>query len=519
VFQVAAKSVFQSQLIAVSWQSPFFLFSDGEATVSLSPLQLTEFQHIFENSGHVFLFRNAKPELKTLLNLGVRVARPICLETLNALNGISEKLSDDLAPKDYIFALEANMKSLDNLGLRKLARLECLVTRVFAAMEHRGFPIDLGGWQNEIDAATKKMESAKTDFVALLPKSGPKDLFGQNDLNLENNQQVKEALENIIGRTLPNTSQHTLSSITHPAIAALLRYREHAKIVSTYGKSFLDHVNPVTGRLHACFEPMGTSTGRASCHSPNLQNLPKEKAFHDCIRAPEGRAFITADYAACELRILGSLSQDPTFIEAFAQDIDLHAFVAAKMFGVPVSKHENPQLRQRAKAINFGLMYGMGAKALARTLGVPELEAQALFEQYFKAYPKVKDYLEDSVNQALRAGYAKTVMGRRLFFPKETLAGPNARGELSRIAKNMPIQGTAADMVKLAMLWLHEKLAEFKDAGLVNMIHDELVVECAQSDAERIASIVKHEMEAAQNALLPNIRAKADVQIAATWQH
>jgi DNA polymerase-1 len=208
------------------------------------------------------------------------------------------------------------------------------------------------------------------------------------------------------------------------------------------------------------------------------------------------------------------------FRNAFERDLDLHSVVATEMFGVPVSKDQNAELRQRAKAINFGLVYGMGAAALGSQVGAAGPEAQALLDRYFERFPKIRGYLEGSVDDALARGYAETVLGRRLVFDQETLALDNARGELSRIAKNMPIQGTSADMTKLAMVRVHERLlAEFGDAGLINTVHDELVVECRAHDAERVARAVGEEMSAAHTTLLRHVPPKVEVTAAPHWQH
>jgi DNA polymerase-1 len=215
------------------------------------------------------------------------------------------------------------------------------------------------------------------------------------------------------------------------------------------------------------------------------------------------------------------MSGDPVFLRAFDAGEDLHATVASQMFGARVSKTENPELRQRAKAINFGLVYGMGAPALAASLGVTPPQGQELLDRYFRTFPRIKDFLEASVEKALQKGYSETLLGRRLSFSREELDADNARGELSRIMKNMPIQGTSADMTKLAMVRVHERLLEDTggDAGLVNTIHDELVVECEASAGEQVAAAVRTEMEDAHRALCKRVPPLVEVQVARHWQH
>jgi DNA polymerase-1 len=482
------------------------------------------------NPTNVVLFADAKPALRRLLAAELDIARPICLKTLGALKWPNEsndellkaKTKDDAAQiaSKALADLDRTLNLVEEMGAKKLARLESLVLRAFAAMEHRGLYVDGSAWKKLVGTAEQKMIEAKAQALKLLAPTQAKDLFGGISLNLDNGKEVKEALENLLGESLKDTNQHTLSRICHPAVMALTSYREAAKLVQTYGESFMAHIRPATSRIHATFETLGTSTGRVACHTPNLQNLPSDASFHQCVVAPAGKVLITADYAACELRILASLSRDQTFIDAFSQDADLHSEVAARMFGVPVDKNQNSELRQRAKAINFGLMYGMGHRSLAKSLDISELEAEQLFEQYFKTYPGIKRYLDQCVDQALAQGYAQTVLGRRLVFDEAVLKGSNARGELSRIAKNMPIQGTGAEIAKLAMLRLHERLTlDYKEAFLVNMIHDELVVECLASDAESVAQAVQQEMEDAQASLIPNVKPKADVNVGISWEH
>jgi DNA polymerase I len=194
--------------------------------------------------------------------------------------------------------------------------------------------------------------------------------------------------------------------------------------------------------------------------------------------------------------------------------------VASTMFGVTVTKTERPELRQRATGINFGLVYGMGAAGLAAQLRCSRDEAEQLLARYFATFPDVKRYLDDSVEKALAKGYAETVLGRKLAFDPAVLDGKNARGELSRIAKNMPIQGTSADMTKLAMVRVHERLVdEGRDAGLVNTIHDELVVECPAADQDAVARIVSEEMGAAHSALLKRVPPLVEVHVGPHWMH
>jgi DNA polymerase I len=477
--------------------------------------------------GQVAVMDSARPQLRRLLRAGIDVARPTCTNTLARLLGRAGEerarlARDRQSAKERaaaaLQALPALLGAVEDEGQRGVARLESLVLRAFAALEDRGLPIDRAGWSGLVDEARGRMKAARGETFAAFGDVVGRDLFGEPDLSLDNDADVKLALERLCGRPLDDVGKHTLAALSHPAGKALLVYREAAKIVSTYGEGFLAHVSD-EGRVRATFIPLGACTGRVASRDPNLQNLPSDAAFHRCVRPGPGRRVVTADYATCELRILAELAGDERFLEAFARGDDLHSVVAQSMFGEPVSKTENPHLRKKAKAINFGLVYGMGASALGAQVGVSASEASELLERYFERFPKIRGYLEGSVDEALARGYAKTILGRRLRFDRDVLASKDARQELSRIAKNMPIQGTSADMTKLAMVRVHERLRGFRDAGLINTVHDELVAECREADAVEVARAVGEEMGAAHETLLKKVPPLVEVHVGEHWQH
>ncbi len=488
-----------------------------------------------KRTDRVFLFDEAKPALRLLLTKGVDVARPLCRFTIETLGGARpDETGAALAPsttvagdraRDLVAKLEGRMVRIDERGHKKVARLECLVLRAFAALEHRGLPIHKAGWQALVDVERGAARDAKDAVFALAGDLVPRDLFGTPELNLDAESEVRALLQRATGKALEGVDRYTLAALEHPLATALLTYREAWKVVSTYGDSFLQHVRDVdgdgVGRIRSTFVPLGASTGRVACRDPNLQNLPKDGRFHEQLRAPRGRKLVTADYGTCELRIVAELAEDPVFIAAFARGEDLHSTVATSMFGVKVSKTENPELRQRAKAINFGLVYGMGPAALSSSLRVDRATGEELLARYFRTFPRVRDYLEGSVDEALRKGYSETILGRRLTYDRETLSSSNARGELSRIMKNMPIQGASADMTKLAMVRVHERLVDETNAnaGLVNTVHDELVVECADKDADVVRGIVADEMAEAHKTLLKKVPPLVEIAVGPHWHH
>lgn len=358
-----------------------------------------------------------------------------------------------------------------------------MVLPVFKSMQAHGLYVHREHWLKAI--AECKTQMLEYQGLARKLLSGPEhlDLFGESSLNLNSPVEVSKALAKL---QEPQEAQMALDC-----------YREAAKLVQTYGDNFVAHIDPNTWRIHAQFDSNGTSTGRVSCHSPNLQNLPSDSRFQACLTAPQGRVTIQADYSACELRILADFSGEPVFLQAFETDQDLHAQVALTLFG-------DIKFRDKAKAINFGIVYGMGTKSLANSIGVSLEKAEQLLNQYFQKHARIKAYLDWSVQQAYHNGYAKTRLGRRLYLdPKQ---------DISRIAKNMPIQGTAAEIAKLAMVRIHERLSQdFQDAYLVNMIHDELVAECNLEDRDTVASILKLEMERAQSEITPRVKPKAEI--------
>ena len=479
------------------------------------------FKVVAASPDRLFVFRNAQKEMRQLLMWHVWVARPVCETIIHRLIA-KEPPSDSLVStleeakrlrQETVRRFENAQEALQSSPYTKVARLECLASSAFAHMEFRGLYVDQDIWRGIVrDEESKKTEAAN-DFFKAAGGRIKTDLFGRPEIGLEQDDALKSLFQDITKQPLERLDKRTLKEIDHPCARALLKYREAAKLVSTYGEGFLENVHPSSQRIHAHFNPLGTSTGRVSCHSPNIQNLPTDERFHQAIRAPNDKVLVTADYATCELRVLAALSGDRSFLEAFERDEDLHSRVASEMFQKPVSKQENAHLRQRAKAINFGLIYGMGHRALAAQVGVSEQEARVLLQQYFEAYPGIAEFLERSVTKARRNGFAETVLKRRLHLDAND-------SQLSRIEKNMPIQGTSAEIAKLAMARLNERLwNHHPDSFLVNMIHDELVVECPKEDGELIAKAVVEEMERAQRTLLPNVKPKADVHVGTTWHH
>ncbi len=409
------------------------------------------------------------------------------------------------------------LPALQRDALEEVARLECAAIPAFADLKYDGIYLDHAAWSSIVHEADNQRAALRAEIDQHMRKVANPDLFGHVDLNYESDAELREALQRLTGNNVREVNKHTLQHIHHPVIPSLLRYRELSKIVSTYGESFLEFIHPRTGRIHADFQQIGAPTGRVACSRPNLQNIPRGSRFRKCFRAPENRRLITADYAGCELRILAQMSSDPAFLNTFQQGGDLHAIVASEIFQTPVSKNKNTQLRERAKAINFGLAYGMGAGGLAQATGLPIQEAEQLLSRYFKIYPKVKEYLDRSADQAIQRGFAQTLAGRRLYLnPSEDRA---AFGAMRRVAKNMPIQGTNADMIKTAMARIRSRFLRQKlNACMVNCVHDEILVEAEADQAWDIAELIREEMILAGSRWINQVPVEVDVSVDESWQ-
>ena len=292
----------------------------------------------------------------------------------------------------------------------------------------------------------------------------------------------------------------TALSDKHPIIEEILEFRAVKKLLSTYIEPFPMFVNKQTGRVHTTFNQALTATGRLSSSNPNLQNIPirtergKEirKAF---VAGSADGIIVSADYSQIELRIMAHLSQDQHLIQAFRNGVDVHAATAEKIFGVP---HEEVTADQRrvAKTANFGIMYGISSFGLSQRLGISRSEAKKLIDDYFNAFPAIRSFIDDTIAAARENGYVETIFGRRRYLPDINARNATVRALAERNAVNAPIQGTAADIIKLAMIGVDRKMAEEGlRSKMVLQIHDELLFDTISSEREKLMSIVKEQME------------------------
>ena len=436
-----------------------------------------------------------------------------------SLTRISTKyLSHELVGAQAIFELYSVLDAkLDELGMTKLYyEVELPLCRVLADMEASGFYVDrkaLYDFGESLNDGIAQMQAgiwahAGHEFNINSPKQLGEVLF--EELMLPSGKKTKSGW---------STNADVLEKLRdkHPIIGEILEYRMLTKLKSTYADGLLKVIAP-DGRIHTNFQMTVTATGRLSSTEPNLQNIPVRRKLGAQIRkmfvASPGKVLVDADYSQIELRLLAHISGDKAMQEAFLSGEDFHTVTASKVFGVPLDE-VTPALRSRAKAVNFGIVYGISAFSLAQDIGVYPSEAKAYMEAYLDKYHGVRDYMKSIVAKAKADGYVDTLFARRRYLPELKSSNFNVRSFGERVALNMPIQGTAADIIKIAMVNVHRRLAEEGlEAKLILQVHDELIVECPDSEAERVKEILTHEME---NAAALAVPLTVDAHIGHSW--
>ena len=420
---------------------------------------------------------------------------------------------------------EKQFKQLQEQDLVDTAKLEFAIIPAVAEMELHGSLIDQVKWRKYIAELKEKRDKSNKEIQEDLRHLSPYsqvDLFGNvsDTINLDSPLQVLAVFKKL-GEDLPNTSEPTLQKTSHPLAKKLLEYRAYEKMITSFGESILQKIHPVTGRLHPDFIQLGADTGRFACSNPNLQQIPADSGFRSCFIATPGYKLITADYSQIELRIMAEVSGDPAFLKAFNDDVDLHTLTASQMFRIPIEK-VNKDKRFQAKSINFGLMYGRGSASLANQIGLSVEESKKLLEVYFSKYKKVKFWLDAMGRQAVKQGYVRTLGGRKRMFTLPDRSDADYQkiiGSIERQGKNMPIQGTSADITKFALIYIYKKIRDENiDAFLVHTVHDEIVVEAKEAIVEDFAKVVEEQMIRAGEKLLKKVPVKVDVNISNCWE-
>ncbi len=426
----------------------------------------------------------------------------------------------EYAARDAAIMPEVRAKLDERIATDELKRVlklenECVVP--IAEMELNGIYLDTGRWREQLD----KMKTAQAKFGDELQDMlsagvAQASLFGRPEINLDSQAQVTDALVGL-GIPMPDTTrawQLQPLAEKYPAVAKLLEYRTVAKASSSFGENILEFIEPATGRIHADFRQIGAPTGRFSCSNPNLQQIPHEAEYRRCFMAPAGKKLVIADYSQIELRILADFSDDKNFIEAFVSGQDFHAATASQVFGIK-TEDVMPDQRSFAKRLNFGVVYGIGASRFASMTGLTQTQAEDTLRKYFATYPQMDAWLRTAANNVKIERSTRSGSGRlaRFTFNENDRA---SLGSAQRYAKNMPIQGTSADILKRALRLLHDDI-RLTSAKLVNIVHDEIVVECDAADADQTAATLESAMLRAGAEFVSKVPVKVDVHTADEW--
>jgi DNA polymerase-1 len=423
------------------------------------------------------------------------------------------------ASVDILWNLQDRLEAeLQKQGLWQLfTEVEMALVPVLVAMEKDGILLDtdlLREMSLELGQQLLRLEkeiygSVGHQFNINSPQQLGRVLF--EDLRLPQSRRTKT------GYSTEASVMEALRGV-HPVIEFILEYRQLSKLKSTYVDALPALINHKTGRVHTNFNQTGTATGRLSSSDPNLQNIPIRSEMGNKIRkaiiAPPGAYLLSADYSQIDLRVLAHLSQDPGLIAAFAQDEDIHALTASKLFGIP-NDEVTPEMRRNAKTVNFGVIYGMSDYGLEQATNLNREEASQFIALYFERYPQVKEYLEATKEQARKLGYVQTVLGRRRFLPEINSSNRMVREAAERMAINAPVQGSSADIIKIAMINLHREMERRNlKSKMLLQIHDELLFEVPEGEVEEMKSLVSELMPRAVELCVP---VKIDIKLGRNW--
>lgn len=409
-----------------------------------------------------------------------------------------------------------NEKIIEQHQEKLLKDIEIPFSEVLSNMEYEGFNIDkksLKDFSNQIASKTQKIENEIKSYL------------GEN-ININSPKQLGVALFEDLGLPVKkktksgySTNADVLESLkyAHPVIDLILQYRTLSKLKSTYCDGLISAIS-ADGKIHSTFNQTETKTGRISSTEPNLQNIPVRtelgRNFRKFFVAQDGYLLVDADYSQIELRLLAHLADDKNMISAFKNNVDIHKVTASEVFNLPLDL-VTPILRNRAKAVNFGIVYGISAFSLAKDIGVTRKEADMYIKNYFKLYENVQKYMQNSIESAKECGFSQTMFGRRRYLPELKSSNFNLRSFGERVARNMPIQGSAADIIKIAMINVQRALKNQNlDAKIILQVHDEIIVECKENQALKVKEILEKEMENATSLKVPLV---ADAHIGKSW--
>jgi DNA polymerase-1 len=444
--------------------------------------------------------------------------RPAAMDMFEAKPALDAAIA---ANADAIFRASGELETrLQEIGEDSLFRdVELPLAAVLARMEAVGMRLDL-----------TEMDRIRADLDGMIAAVSA-DVYraAGEEFNINSPKAVGTVIFEKLGipggtktKTGYATGSDVLAPLTaeHPIAAKILEYREVAKLKSTYVDALPQLVDQRTGKLHTTLHQLGAATGRLSSTNPNLQNIPIRTAAGRAVRRAflpptPGNVFFAADYSQIELRLFAHLSKDRNLIEAFAAGQDVHAFTARAVFGVPDDQPLEPELRRRAKAVNFGILYGMGSFGLAQSAGITRAQAREFIAGYFARFPQIKRYIDSVLERARVDGFVTTLLGRRRYLPDLRTSNHPRRAAAERMAVNAPLQGSAADLIKLAMVAVSRRLdASGIDARMVLQVHDELLFDVPAADVERLRDLVRDEMEGAMKLDVPIV---VDCKSGPTW--
>ena len=439
---------------------------------------------------------------------GISVPSVDCNEEVKALSSASACLPS---------LCEKLKEILSENGQNELMyEIEMPLSKVLASMENIGFLVDRKGIE---DFGEKMSEKAEELTNLIYTEAGV-------EFNINSPKQLGTVLFETLGipckkktKSGYSTNADVLEELAdeYPIVAHVLEYRAIAKLKSTYCEGLLKVIDN-DGRIRSTLNQTETRTGRISSTEPNLQNIPVRSEIGREMRrfftSEEGNVLVDADYSQIELRVLAHMADDEAMIKGFNDGEDIHTITASQVFDMPVNM-VTPLMRSRAKAVNFGIVYGIGAFSLSKDIGVTRKEADNYIKGYLNHYSGVRRYLEKAVSEAREKGYGETIFRRRRYLPELTASNKMLQGFGERVAKNMPVQGTAADIIKIAMVKVYDRLRkENLKARLIMQVHDELIVECPENEEERVALILKEEMESAAEM---KVKLLSDVHSGKTW--
>ena len=445
-------------------------------------------------------------------------------EQMNLFDSMKEKSEETNKEKDGLYAY--SIKELYQITLEKLKEtnqltlfesIEMPVLEVLADMQYRGIFVD----KEELITYGEELK----EKISILMKE-IYELSGE-EFNINSPKQLGEVLFEKLklpvykkNKSGYSTDVDVLEKLRpeHPVIEKILEYRQLMKLNSTYVEGLIPYIHPITQKIHSYFHQTVTATGRISSTDPNLQNIPTRielgKRLRKVFKAGQGNIFIDADYSQIELRVLAHLSGDENMKEAFMHNEDIHKWAASRVFGIPLEEVTKEQ-RAEAKAVNFGIVYGISDFGLAEQLGISRKKAKTYIEQYLEKYNGIKEFMEQVTEKATKDGYIETIFHRRRYIPELSSNNYMVRQFGKRVAMNTPIQGSAADIMKIAMINVYKKLKEEKmKTKIILQIHDELLLEAPKEEKEKAKQILKTEME---NAITLSIPLIAEVSEAENW--